>query len=147
MPGGLHAHDLRGCRVADDQLPARVDDQEADGQHVHHLLEAVTLGRRFGQRPITRADHLLGLTQELIIVTQNMEHGLTSERRGIIEVMQVGHNVEHGAALLVALAQTQLQQRHLLAQTRLRREACLVIHLLRLLRLPVDHDLRGLTDH
>src|SRR5438874_1387731 len=60
----------------------------------------------------------------LFVVGQDMQHGLALVGEALVELVQVAHDVEHRAALLVALPQAALQRLHARAESTLGRCAC-----------------------
>src|SRR6267142_6817294 len=53
----------------------------------------------------------------LLVVDENMEHRLALVAEAPVDLIKVAHDVEHGAALLVPLAQAPLQRLHLGAES------------------------------
>src|SRR5207237_10083330 len=55
----------------------------------------------------------------LLVVGEDVKHGLPLPREAPVGLVQVAHDVKHRAALLVAFAQAALQHRYLRAQSTL----------------------------
>src|SRR5439155_11704548 len=55
----------------------------------------------------------------LLVVDENMEHRLALVAEAPVDLIEVAHDVEHGAALLVPLAQAPLQRLHVCAESAL----------------------------
>src|SRR5438094_259448 len=72
------------------------------------------------QQGPTRVVESLSLTSQpaavLLVIGQNMQHGLALVGQALVELAQVAHDVAHRAALCVAFPQAPLQQLHVGAQ-------------------------------
>src|SRR5438094_5708264 len=72
------------------------------------------------QQGPTRVVESLSLTSQpaavLLVIGQNMQHGLALVGQALVELAQVAHDVAHRAALCVAFPQPPLQQLHVGAQ-------------------------------
>src|SRR2546429_9329897 len=93
----------------------------------------VGLGTRFalgrvlkdGRRAPTRTVEPLRLAGQspavLLVVGQDVQHGLPLVGEALVELAQIAHDVEHGAALVVAFPQAALQRLHMRAESLLGR--------------------------
>ena len=62
----------------------------------------------------------------LLVVGQDVQHGLPLVGESFVEFTQIAHDVEHGAALLVAFPQAALQRLHMRAESVLGRSLTLL---------------------
>src|SRR2546425_9761439 len=102
------------------QVSHDVDHGLAAGLETQLVLVRVLQDVQHGRPGVVEPLRLAGQSTAVpLVVGQDVQHGLPLVGEALVGLVQVAHDVEHRAALLVALAQTSLQHLYVRAQSAL----------------------------
>src|SRR5205807_1531988 len=104
------------------QVSHDVNHRFAGGLETQLVLVGVLQDMQHGPSRIVEPIRLAGQSSSvLLIVGQDMEHGLSLVGEAFVGLVQIAHDVEHRAALLIAFPQAALQRLHLRTKSALGR--------------------------